>query len=45
MNGKTIEEMKMHYNSKSVKQVLFEYGVPISERNLKLTGEEMQSLV
>ena len=33
------------YPLNSIKQVLFEYDVPITERNLKLTDEELQDYI
>ena len=38
-------DVAAEYPLSFVKQVLFEYGVPILERNLKFTNEEMQDFV
>ncbi|MBK5261390.1 MAG: hypothetical protein JJE17_02305 [Peptostreptococcaceae bacterium] len=38
-------DVAAEYPLSFVKQVLFEYGVPILERNLKLTNEEMQDFI
>jgi|SRR5665647_3615572 len=38
-------DIAAEYPLNFVKQVLFEYGVPTSERNLKFTNEEMQDFI
>jgi len=38
-------DVAAEYPLSFVKQVLFEYGVPILERNLKFTNEEMQDFI
>ena len=38
-------DLAAEYPLSFIKQVLFEYGVPILERNLKFTNEEMQDFV
>ena len=38
-------DLAAEYPLSFIKQVLFEYGVPILERNLKFTNEEMQAFI